>query len=180
VLAKVLAAVVVVAVVPGALLAFGELPAKARRDLVTSETRPVDAEEVWQDRIGSICGWQRKQEKLFRKAFRYAATPIDVEFALKSAMRILDENRAIFSRLEPPFEFQREARSFVQSLRSERASLAALLKAFRERKRAAFERSLRRFLRADARSSNLLNELGGAGCRAKPVTVPNEQRVRTV
>ena len=179
-LPKILAAVVVVAVVPVALVAFGDLPAEQRNDLVVSETRPVDAEGLWRDRVSSICRWQRKQGKLFRKAFRYAATPVDVEFALKSAMRFLDESRAIFGRLDPPFEFQREARTFVRLLRSERGSLAALLKAFRERKRAAFEHNLRRVLRADARATNLLKQLGGAGCHAKPVTVPNRERVRVV
>ena len=179
-LAKVLAFALVLGIVPVALLAFGGLPAEPRKDLVASEVRQVNSEQQWHDRVGAICGWQRKQVKLFKKAFRDVATLADVEFALKSAMRMIDDSRAIFSRLDPPIEFQREPRTLVRLLESESASLGAMAKAFHDQRRDAFVRSLRRFIRLDARSSALLNDLGGAGCGAKPITLPESQRVRIV
>jgi hypothetical protein len=91
-------------------------------------------------------------------------------------MRMIEESRAIFGRLDPPFEFERESRDLNRLLLSERASLAATLNAFRARKKAAFLGSLNRFARTDARISELLNQLGGAGCRTKPVAIPNQDR----
>jgi hypothetical protein len=179
-LAKVLAFALVLGIVPVTLVAFGGLPAEPRKDLVDSEVRQVNAEEQWRDRVGAVCGWQRKQVKLFNKAFRDVATPADVEFALKGARQMIDDSQAIFSRLDPPFEFQRESRILVRLLQAESASLEAMTKAFHDLRRHAFVHSLRRFIRLDARSSALLNELGGAGCRAKPMTVPNSQRLHTV
>jgi hypothetical protein len=151
VLAKVLAFALVLGIVPVALLAFGGLPAEPRKDLVASEVRQVNSEQQWHDRVGAICGWQRKQVKLFKKAFRDVA-----------------------------IEFQRESRTLVRLLESESASLGAMAKAFHDQRRDAFVRSLRRFIRLDARSSALLNDLGGAGCGAKPITLPESQRVRIV
>jgi hypothetical protein len=180
VLAKALVIVFVVGIVPIALLAFGGVPTEPRKDLVASETRQDNAEEQWQDHVGAICAWQRKQVRLWRRAFRDVASPADIEFALKSAMRMIDESRAIFSRLDPPFEFQRESRTLVRLLARESTSLDAMIKAFHDRRQDAFVRSLGSFVRLDTRSSALLNELGGSGCRAKPVTVPNSQRVRIV
>jgi hypothetical protein len=52
--------------------------------------------------------------------------------------------------------------------------------AFKERRRGAFLRSVRRFVAADVKSSRLLAELGVAGCNVKPVSVPESERARVV
>lgn len=179
-LSKLAAVAVVLGALPVAILLAGGLPDGPRQDLVPYETRTVGAEEEWRNRVEAICDWEKQQAKALTRAFRRIQAPVDVEFLFKSAIRLSDESRAIFARLAPPLEYRRERSDLLRLFRQERSGLADALEAFKERRRRAFIRSVRRFVEADTRSSRLLAQLGVDGCNVKPVTVPQSSRVRTV
>jgi hypothetical protein len=180
VLVKLAAGAVVLGIIPVALISVGGLPSGPREDLVPYETRTVGAEEQWRQRVGAICKWELKQGKAFNRAFRRAAAPVDVAFMFKSLIRLNDESTAIFARLEAPLEFRRESKDLLRYLRQERAGLADALRAFRDRRRAAFFRSVRRLAQAQAKIGGLLIQLGVNGCRVKPITVPDTNDVKIV
>jgi hypothetical protein len=179
VLVKLAAAAVVLGIVPVALIVAGGLPSGPRADVVPFETRTVGAEEQWRERVGAICKWEMKQGKAFNRAFR-RATVADGELLFKSLIRFNDESTAIFARLEAPLEFRRESKDVVRYLRQQSVALGDALRAFRDRRRAALVRSLRRFARAHARIDGLLVDLGVGGCGEQPITVPDANRVKIV
>jgi len=177
-----LAAVVfVLGVVPGSLWLGGALPPRdAREDIVPFEVRTISAEEEWRDHVSAICGWERQQGRAFRKAFRRASSPADVEFLFNASLRLSDESLAIFNRLDTPFEYRREVRTLRRLFWEERMGIKNARDAFKSRRRGAFLRGVRRFVEADAKSSRLLAQLGVDGCNVKPVSIPPNQRARIV
>jgi hypothetical protein len=177
-----LAAVVFVqGVVPGSLWLGGVLPLPdSRQDIVPYESRTIGAEEEWRDHVGAICVWERQQGRAFKKAFRRAWSPDDIESLFNAALRLSDESLAIFDRLDTPFEYRREARTLRGLFWEERTGLKNARDAFSERRRGAFLRSVRRFVAADVRSRRLLAELGVAGCNVKPASIPESERARIV
>lgn len=179
-LVKLAACVVVLGTVPALLLAFAGIPDGPREDVVPFETRTVAAEQQWLEHVGAICKWEQQQGKAFARAFRRAASPLDVEFLFKSAIRLTDESRAIFARLDVPLAYRREAKDLLRYMNQERAGLKGALEAFKKRRKAEFLRSVRRFVQADTKSSELLAQLGVDGCRVKPVTIPQSSRDRIV
>lgn len=177
-----LAAVVfVLGVVPGSLWLGGVVPPPdSREDIVPYESRTIGAEEQWRDRVSAICGWERQQGRAFEKAFRKAWSPVDIELLFNAALRLSDESLAIFNRLDTPFEYRREARMLRALFWEERMGIKNARDAFRNRRRGAFIRSVRRFVEADIKSSTLLAQLGVAGCNVKPVSIPESERARIV
>jgi hypothetical protein len=181
-LARIAAGVVVVGVVPGALWLAGLLPLpEARSDVVAYETRTTPEEQAWRQRVSAICGWERKQGRALQKAFRHASSPADVQLLFREGLRLGEESIGMFNRLDTPLEYQREARTLKRLFRLERRNLARALEAFKHRRRGAFLRAVRRFAAADAKSTQLLVQLGVDGCgNVKPVTLPQGQRERIV
>ena len=177
-----LAAVVfVLGVVPGSLWLGGVLPPPdSRRDIVPYESRTIGAEEGWRDHVSAICEWERQQGRAFNKAFRRAWSPADIEFQFNAALRLSDKSLAIFNRLDTPFEYRREARTLRRLFWEERMGIKNARDAFKERRRGAFLRGVRRFVAADVKSSRLLAELGVAGCNVEPVSIPESERARIV
>jgi hypothetical protein len=171
----------VLAVVPGSLWLGGFLPPPdSREDIVPYESRTIGAEDEWRDHVSAICGWERQQGRAFQKAFRRAWSPADIEFLFNAALRLSDESLAIFNRLDTPFEFKSEARTLRRLFWEERMGLKNARDAFKDRKRGAFLKGVRRFVDADVKSSRLLSELGVAGCNVKPVSIPQSERARIV
>ncbi len=178
---RVAAVVFVLGVIPASLWAAGALPPEqAREDLVPFESRTTSAEEEWRARVGTICGWEQRQNRAFERAFRGAATLADVQLLFEAAIRLSDESLAIFGRLETPLQYRGEARTLRRLIRQERSGIKGALDALNAGQRAAFLRSVRDFVAADAKSSRLLVELGIDGCKVKPVTVPEGERARIV
>jgi hypothetical protein len=178
---RVAAIIFVLGVIPASLWVAGVLPPEpAREDLVAFESRTTSAEEEWRSRVGTICGWERRQSRAFERAFSKASTPADVQLLFEAAVRLSDESLAIFSRLEPPLQYRGEARTLRRLLRQERDGIKDALDAFDAGQRAAFLRSIRNFVEADVKSSRLLAELGIDGCQVRPVTVPESERARIV
>lgn len=181
VVSRVAAIVFVLGVIPASLWVAGVLPPEqARDDLVAFEARTTSAEEEWRARVGTICGWERRQNRAFERAFRKASTPADVQLLFEAAIRLSDESLAIFGRLETPLQYRGEARTLRRLLREERNGIKNALDALNAGQRAAFLRSIRAFIEADAKSSRLLVELGIDGCKVQPVTVPEGERARIV
>jgi hypothetical protein len=181
VFSKIAAAVFILGVIPGSLWLTGFLPPPdSRQDIVPYESRTIGAEEEWRDHVSAICGWERQQGRAFEKAFRRAWSPADVEFLFNAALRLSDESLAIFNRLETPFEFTGEARTLRRLFWEERMGIKNARDAFKDRRRGAFLRGVRRFVAADVKSSRLLAELGVAGCNVKPVSIPESERARIV
>jgi hypothetical protein len=178
---KLVAVVFVLGVVPGSLWLGGALPPPdAREDIVPFEVRTTSAENEWRDHVGAICGWERRQGRAFRKAFRRASSPADVVFLFNAALRLSDESLAIFNRLDTPFEYRREARTLRRLFWEERMGIKNARDAFKRSRRGAFLRGVRRFVEADVKSSRLLAQLGVDGCNVKPVSIPQNQRARIV
>jgi hypothetical protein len=181
VFSRLAAVVFVLGVVPGSLWLGGVLPLPdLRQDIVPYESRTMGAEEEWRDHVSAICVWERQQGRAFKKAFRRAWSPDDIESLFNAALRLSDESLAIFDRLDTPFEYRREARTLRGLFWEERTGLKNARDAFSERRRGAFLRSVRRFVAADVKSSRLLTELGLAGCNVKPVSIPQSERARIV
>jgi hypothetical protein len=181
VFSRLAAVVFVLGVVPGSLWLGGVLPPPdSRGDIVPHESRTIGAEEEWRDHVGAICEWERQQGRAFKKAFRRAWSPADIEFQFNAALRLSDKSLAIFNRLDTPFEYRREARTLRRLFWEERMGIKDARDAFKVRRRGAFLRSVRRFVAADAKSSRLLAELGVAGCNVEPVSVPESERARIV
>ena len=171
----------VLGVVPGSLWLGGVLPPPdSREDIVPYESRAIGAEEEWRDHVGAICAWERQQGRAFKKAFRRAWSPADIEFQFNAALRLSDKSLAIFNRLDTPFEYRREAHTLRRLFWEERMGIKNARDAFKERRRGAFLRSVRRFVVADVKSSRLLAELGVAGCNVEPVSIPESERARIV
>jgi hypothetical protein len=179
--ARIAAGVVVVGVVPGALWVTGLFPLpEARSDVVAYESRTTPEDKAWRDHVGEICRWERKQGSALEKAFRRASSPADVELLFREGLRLGDESLGMFNRLDTPLEYQREARTLRRLFREERRNLERALEAFKHGRRAAFIRAIRRFAAADAKSTQLLVQLGVDGCNVKPVILPQGARERIV
>ena len=179
--AKLAAFVFVIGVIPAALWVADLLPPpEARSDIVASESRTTSEETAWRDRVGVICGWERKQGRALEKAFRRASSPVDVELLFKAAIHLSDESLGIFKRLDTPLEYRREARTLRRLAWQERMAIKHALEAFEQRRRASFMRAIRDVVAADAKSSRLLAQLGVDGCNVKPVTVPQGSGERVI
>jgi hypothetical protein len=173
--------VFVLGVVPGSLWLGGVLPSPdSREDIVPYESRTIGAEEEWREHVSAICGWERQQARAFKKAFRRAWSPADIEFQFNAALRLSDQSLAIFNRLATPLEYTREARTLRLLLWEERTGIKNARDAFKDRRRGPFLRSVRRFVAADVKSSRLLAQLGVAGCTVKPLSIPESERARVV
>ena len=181
-LARIAAGFVVVGMVPGALWLTGLLPPpEARSDVVAYESRTTPVEKVWRDRVGAICGWERRQGRALEKAFRRASSLADVELLFREGLRLGDESLGMFNRLHTPLEYEREARTLKRLFRQEHRNLERALEAFKQGRRAAFVRAIRRFAAADAKSTRLLVQLGVDACgNVKPVTLPQRERERII
>lgn len=181
-LARIAAGVVVVGLVPGALWVAGLLPPpEARSDVVAYDSRTTSEEALWREHMGAICGWEQKQGRALERAFRRASTPADVELLFREGVRLGDESLGMFNRLDTPLEYRREARTLKRLFREERQNLVRAIEAFKHARRAAFLRAIREFAAADAKSTQLLVQLGVNGCgNVKPVTLPQGQRERIV
>jgi hypothetical protein len=178
---RVAAIVFALGVIPASLWVAGVLPPEqAREDLVPFESRTTSAEEEWRARVGTICGWERRQNRAFERAFRKASTLRDVQLLFEAAIRLSDESLAIFSRLETPLEYKGEARTLRRLLGQERNGIKGALDALNAGQRAAFLRSIRDFIEADTKSSRLLVALGIDGCKVQPVTVTEGDQARIV
>jgi hypothetical protein len=181
VVSRLAAVIFVLGVVPGSVWLGGVLPPPdSREDIVPYESRAIGAEEEWRDHVGAICAWERQQGRAFKKAFRRAWSPADIEFQFNAALRLSDKSLAIFNRLDTPFEYRREAHTLRRLFWEERMGIKNARDAFKERSRGAFLRSVRRFVAADVKSSRLLAELGVAGCNVEPVSIPESERARIV
>jgi hypothetical protein len=181
VVSRLAAVIFVLGVVPGSVWLGGVLPPPdSREDIVPYESRAIGAEEEWRDHVGAICAWERQQGRAFKKAFRRAWSPADIEFQFNAALRLSDKSLAIFNRLDTPFEYRREAHTLRRLFWEERMGIKNARDAFKERSRGAFLRSVRRFVAADVKSSRLLAELGVAGCNVELVSIPESERARIV
>jgi hypothetical protein len=181
VLWKLAAVALVLGIVPAAVLATGQLPTRQREEGVVPYTpRTVSAEEEWRERMGVICGWEKKQARSLGRAFRHASTLADVQLLFEHAIGLGERSSAIFGRLRVPLAYRREARELRGLLRTKRNALEALLDSLRAGKRGAFFQAANRLADADLRSSRLLTQLGIDGCVVKPVSVPERERIRIV
>jgi hypothetical protein len=182
VLAKLAAVALVLGIVPAALWAAGELPPpQAREDLVRDLPEPeLSAEEEWRQQVGDLCGWQRKQAKTLGKAYRNAVTPADFQLLLENEIRLNERSTAIFRRLRAPLTYRREARTLLRLLRREDAALKRLAEAVDRQSRAAFIRALRNVARMETSIGRVISQFDIDGCRARPVTAPDEDRAPSV
>jgi hypothetical protein len=181
VVAKILAALVVVAAVPAVLWAGGYLPppttSEAAADVVTS---PRVAEEQWRDRMTAICEWERKRSKGLRNAFRNVSVPADAILVFRSAVRMGRESLAVIRRLETPFAYQREARQLERIISMEQDDLLAMLDALTEGKRNAVMRFARQIGRAEERKRSLYADMGIRGCLPRVPQLPEEPEAKSV
>jgi hypothetical protein len=172
---RIIAMLVVLVAVPGALWVGGYLPPpetpEAAADRVMS---PRAAEEEWRDRMNAICEWERKRTRGLRKAFRQVAVPADAILVFRSALRLGRESLAVIRRLEIPFAYQREARQLKRILAGEQEDLLALLDALTEGHPRAVARLARQIGRAEERKRTLYADIGIRGCMPKAPAVPQE------
>jgi hypothetical protein len=181
VLSRLAGVALVLGIVPAAVFATGQFPLPQREEgVVPYPTRTLSAEEEWRDRMSVICGWEKEQAKSLERAFRRASTVADVQLLFEHAIHLGERSSAIFGRLRVPVAYRGEARGLRGLLRTKRNALEALLDALHAGKRPAFFRAARRLAAADVRSSRILTQLGIDGCGAKPVSLPERERVRIV
>jgi hypothetical protein len=181
VVVRIIAILVVLAAVPGALWIGGYLPppatSEAAADAVTS---PQLAEEQWRDRMNAICEWERKRSRGLRKAFRQVALPADAILVFRSAVRLGRESLGVIRRLEAPFAYQREARQLKRLIGGEQEDLLALLDALTEGNRRAVARLARQIGRVEERKRGIYADIGVRGCMPSAPTVPKEPETSPV
>jgi hypothetical protein len=181
VVVRIIAILVVLAAVPGALWIGGFLPppatSEAAADAVTS---PQLAEEQWRDRMNAICEWERKRSRGLRKAFRQVAVPADAILVFRSAVRLGRESLGVIRRLEAPFAYQREARQLKRLIGGEQEDLLALLDALTEGNRRAVARLARQIGRAEERKRGIYADIGVRGCMPSAPAVPKEPETSPV
>jgi hypothetical protein len=159
VFSRLAAVVFVLGVVPGSLWLGGVLPLPdSRLDIVPYESRTIGAEEEWRDHVSAICVWERQQGRAFKKAFRRAWSPDDIESLFNAALRLSDESLAIFDRLDTPLSTGAKRERFgASSGRSERVSRTHAMPSAREGAEpfsGAFVASWRRMSKAAGCSQN--------------------------
>lgn len=162
---KIVAILLVLGAVPGALWAGGYLPPPDSPNApVQRAANPGLAEEEWRDRVETICAWERKRVRGIAKAFRRVASPADALLVFDSTIRLGRTSLAIFRRLNTPFAFQREVRELKRLLEREQRALVALRDALRAGNARAFSRHAQEIARAEGRKRAQFADLGLRGC----------------
>ena len=162
---RIVAILLVVGAVPGALWAGGYLPPPdSPKAPGQGPANPGLVEAEWRDRVETICVWERKRVRAIAKAFRRAASPADALFAFDSTIRLGRTSLAVFRRLNTPFAFQREVRELKRLLEREQSALVALRDALRAGNARAFSRHAQEIARAEGRKRAQFADLGLRGC----------------
>jgi hypothetical protein len=162
---RIVAILLVLGAVPGALWAGGYLPPPdTPKAPVQGAANPGLVEAEWRDRVETICVWERKRVRSIEKAFRRAASPADALFAFDSTIRLGRTSLAIFRRLNTPFAFQREVRELKRLLEREQKALVALRDALRAGNARALSRQAQQIARAEERKRAHFADLGLRGC----------------
>jgi hypothetical protein len=162
---RILAILLVLGAVPGALWAGGYLPpSDSRKTPVQSMADPGSVEAEWRNRVEVICTWERKRGRAITRAFRRVVSPADALFAFDSTIRLGRTSLAIFRRLNTPFAFQREVRELKRLLDREQRALVALRDALRAGNARALSRHAREIGRAEERKRAHFADLGLRGC----------------
>lgn len=162
---RIVAILLVLGAVPGALWVTGYLPPPDGPEAaVQSTATPGLVEAQWRDRVDTICAWERKRVQSITKGFRRIATPADALLLFDSTIRLGRTSLAIFRRLETPFAFQREARDLERLLEREQRALVGLREALRAGNGRAFSRHAGEIAQAEQRKRALFADLGVRGC----------------
>lgn len=161
---RIVAILLVLGAVPGALWAGGYLPPPDSPKAPVQGANPSLVEAEWRDRVETICGWERRRVRAIAKAFRRAASPADALFAFDSTIRLGRTSLEIFRRLDTPFAFQREVRELKGLLEREQRALIALRDALRAGNLRAFSRHAQKIARAEGRKRVHFADLGLRGC----------------
>jgi hypothetical protein len=162
---RIVAILLVLGAVPGALWAGGYLPPPdSPKAPVQVAADPGLVEAEWRDQVETICAWERKRVRSIATAFRRAASPADALFAFDNTIRLGRTSLAIFRRLNTPFAFQREVRELERLLEREQRALVALRDALRAGNARAFSRHAQEIARAEGRKRVRFADLGLRGC----------------
>jgi hypothetical protein len=162
---RLVAIVLVLGAVPGALWAAGYLPPpSAAPEAAPVVGNPGVAEADWRDRVTAICDWERKRAKGLTRAYRHVASPADALLAFDTTIRLGRKSLEIFRRLDAPFAFEREARELERLLEREQRALVALRDALRTGNRSAFVRHAKEIGEVEQRKRVLFADLGLRGC----------------
>jgi hypothetical protein len=161
---KIVAILLVLGAVPGALWAGGYLsPPDSPKTPVTA-ANPGLVEAEWRGRVEVICDWERQRVRSIAKAFRRAASPADALLAFDRTIRLGDTSLAIFRRLDTPFAFRREVRELKRLLEREQRALVALRDALRSGNARAFSRGAKEIAQAEEGKRAHFADLGLRGC----------------
>lgn len=182
-IARVVCGAALLAVVPVSLWLGGALPPPATPSapVDTIALNPGLAEREWRERVSVICRWERKRMKSMARAFRHAAgTPADVMFLLDSALRLGRSSSAIFTRLEPPFAFRREAAELRRLAGRAQAAVEGMRDAIQDGRFRAFVRNAERIVRIEERKRVLFHDIGLKGCVPPPPEPPLDSDTQTV
>jgi hypothetical protein len=172
---KVVAVVLVLVAVPGALWIAGYLPPPSVPDEPAPRVASPDlVEAAWRDRVTAICAWERKRARGLREAYRHVSSPADALLAFDTTIRFGETSLAIFKRLDPPFAFQREARELERLLEREQEALVALREALRKGNARALARHAARIGATGERKRSLFADLGLRGCLPRAPQGPPE------
>jgi hypothetical protein len=178
---RVIAILLVLGAVPGALWVGGFLPPPSAPDeAADTVVEPRLVEQEWRNRVDAICAWERKRARGLSEAYRRVATPADALFAFDSTIRLGRTSLAIFRDLDPPFAFQREARELERLIQREQRALVALREALRNGNARAFARNVREIGKAEGRKRVLFADLGVRGCLPRAPEAPPEPKTSTV
>jgi hypothetical protein len=178
---RVVAILLVLAAVPGAVWIAGYLPPPSSPDAaVPGIANPRSAEQDWRGRVTAICDWERKRYRGIKEAFRRVASPADALLAFDSTIRLGRTSLAIFRRLDAPFAYQREARELERVIEHEQKSLVALRDALHDGNGRAFVRHAQEIGQAGERKRALFADLGLRGCLPRAPAAPPKVETRTV
>lgn len=178
---RIVAILLVLGAVPGALWAGGYLPPPDSPEPPVQRTaNPGLVEAEWRERVETICAWERKRVRGIAKAFRRAASPADALLLFDSTIRLGRTSLAIFRRLNTPFAFQREVRELKRLLEREQKALVALRDGLRAGNARAFSRHAQEIVRAEGRKRSRFADLGLRGCLPPPPAPSHESQTSPV
>jgi hypothetical protein len=183
VIAKVVCGAALVAVVPVSLWLGGALPPPPQPSapVDTIALNPGLAERQWRERVNVICRWERKRVKSLGKVFRgTVATPANVIFLLDGIVRLGRSSLGVFTRLEAPFAFRREARELRRLIRRSQTAIEGMRDGVQDHRLGMFLRNAERVVRIEKRKRALLHDIGLKGCVPPPPEPPLDSDTQTV
>jgi hypothetical protein len=175
---RLLLALAVLAIPAGALWRGGAFDRHEAEPATTVRiVQPEEAHAVWARRVGTICKWERRQQRTIVREYGRMYTLQEVEGFLAEMIQIGDESAGILTRLHPPIQERWDVRELVGVVRGRQQAAKEMLAAIEAQELRQFRSSEYRFLVLSKRRWEILQRVGASGCVPRAhVVLPDRRR----